>query len=76
MYKPFKLDLLWAQLSTFFSFLSTPLHHAAYGGYLDIVQLFIEKNATNGIKDYYGTDAYDLAVANGHEEVANYLENN
>ena len=58
------------------SFLSTPLHHAAYGGYLDIVQLLIQKNATNGIKDNYGTDAYDLAVLNGHEEVANYLTNN
>ena len=55
---------------------STPLHHAAYGGFLDIVKLLIEKNATNGIKDIEGTVAYDLAVANGHEEVANYLANN
>ena len=60
----------------FLIFLSTPLHHAAYGGYLDMVQLLIEKNATNGIKDNYGTDAYDLAIANGHAEVANYLANN
>ena len=55
---------------------STPLHYAAYGGYLDIVKLLVEKNATVGIKDYDGSDGYDIAIDGGHMEVANYLANN
>ena len=54
---------------------STPLHFTAFGGYLDIAKLLVEKNATVGIKDNYGADGYDHAIENGHMELANYLAN-
>ena len=55
---------------------STPLHFTAFGGYLDIAKLLVEKNAIVGIKDNYGADGYDHAIENGHMELANYLANN
>ena len=55
-------------------------------GYLDIVELLIEKNANISIKDNDGLNAYDHAISNGKMEVhtsqigdlvqSNFLSNN
>ena len=51
----------------------TPLHYAAKGGFLNVVKLLVEYNATIGIQDHDGYDAFDYALANNHLEVADYL---
>ena len=52
---------------------STPLHYAAASGFLKIVKLLVEKNASIDIVDSEGKNAYELAISKGHHEVAAYL---
>ena len=57
----------------FWTLSSTPLHYAAASGFLKIVKLLVEKNASIDIVDSEGSNAYELAVSKGHNEVAAYL---
>ena len=52
------------------------MHYAASYGYLDVVELLVENEASTDIKDYYGNDPHDLAVAFGYIEVAQFLQIN
>ena len=54
-------------------FPSTALHYAAAKGFLKIVKLLVEKNASIDIVDSEGRNAYDLALSKGRHEVAAYL---
>ena len=55
----------------------TPLHHAAYWGYLDVVQFFVESGLeeVNPAADefYYNHTPLHLAAANNHIKVVKYL---
>jgi ankyrin repeat protein len=50
------------------------LHRSAFVGDLDMVQALLEHGADMMIRDATGKTALDLARANGHAEVAAYLE--
>lgn len=50
-----------------------PLTHAATGGKLEIVKLFLEFGASIDEKDEYGRSAAMLAAMEGHEGVVRYL---
>ena len=52
---------------------STPLHFAAENGKLDVVEYLVQKGANINAKTGNGKTAYDLAVENGHWNVADYL---
>ena len=67
------LCYLWYIL--FFYDYSTPLHFAAAGGFLNIVKLLVDHNASIDIEDNNGNNAYVIATYYGSEAVANYLEN-
>ena len=60
----------------FLNYFSTPLHYAASYGYLDVVELLVENEASTKIKDYYGNDPHDLALAFGYIKVAQFLQSN
>jgi ankyrin repeat protein len=53
---------------------ATPLHHAAAGGYQDVVRLLVERGARIDLKDvlWHGTPA-DWARHEGKTEIENYL---
>ena len=59
----------------FFFDYSTPLHFAAAGGYLNIVKLLVDYNASIDIKDHNGNNAHTIAMSYGSVAVANHLEN-
>ena len=54
----------------------TPLHYAAYGGFLNVVKLLVENNTTIDIQDHDGWNAFDYSLANSHLKVAHYLIEN
>ena len=54
----------------------TPLHYAAHGGFLNVVKLLVENNATIDIQDHDGWVAFDYSLSNSHLEVADYLIEN
>lgn len=51
----------------------TPLHSAAYGGFIGPVRLLVAKNADVRERDADGHLPFDLAYQNGHGEVASFL---
>lgn len=53
---------------------STPLHHAARGGHLELVQFLIEKGADPNLIDNYGYRPIDLAMENKKTKTAKYLK--
>ena len=59
--------------SWIFLYPSSPLHYAAAEGFLKIVKLLVEKNASTKIVDLDGRTAYDMAISMGQNEVAAYL---
>merc|ERR1711924_111193 len=61
-----KTDSYWSN--------TTPLHEASEGGSLAIVKYLIGKGADPTLKRSNGKTAYDLAVDEGHDGVANYLK--
>jgi hypothetical protein len=52
---------------------ATPLHWAAYGGHVDIVQWLLAKKANVNAKDDYGQTPLHWANAQGHKDVAKLL---
>nr|XP_006630069.1 PREDICTED: cyclin-dependent kinase 4 inhibitor B-like [Lepisosteus oculatus] len=52
----------------------TPLHDAASGGFLDTVMILDQYHADRNITDNFNRRPVDLAKANGHEDVVDFLE--
>ena len=52
---------------------TTALHAAAQAGHLEIVQLLLNKGANPCVKDQNARTASQIARANGHLEVADFL---
>lgn len=54
-------------------FKMTPLHHASKKGYIDIVKILLEKEATINIQDDRDNTPLAYAVSNGHIEIVALL---
>ncbi len=52
---------------------ATALHHAATNGFEPIVELLLERDASMAIRDRFGLNARDRAVANEHAAIAGLL---
>eukprot|EP01138_Halocafeteria_seosinensis_P000985 gb/GECG01001008.1/.p1 GENE.gb/GECG01001008.1/~~gb/GECG01001008.1/.p1 ORF type:complete len:224 (+),score=35.24 gb/GECG01001008.1/:1-672(+) len=53
----------------------TPLHWAAYLGYMEAAQIILDSGRANlTLKNFAGQTPYDLAVHTGHDEVAQLLK--
>jgi len=53
---------------------NTPLHLAAYNGFLDVVRLLLERGADVDARDNKGRAPLDIAREMGHVEVARVIE--
>lgn len=53
----------------------TPLHDAAHWGCTDIVRILLQSGANKEIKTYSGKTPADLARKNGHNDIAELIEN-
>ena len=51
----------------------TPLHHAAWGGYIEICQLLIKQNTDINVQNMSGNTPLHCAARNGHLEVVKCL---
>jgi len=51
----------------------TPLHFAAYCGYIEYVEVLLESGASFDICDIHGRTAPGFAESNGHHEIAAYI---
>lgn len=51
----------------------TALHYAAINGHLDIIEILIDAKANVNARDENGNTPLQLAIANGHVQVARYL---
>jgi len=47
----------------------TPLHHAARGGYIDIISFLLEMKADPNVKDKHGKTPLHEAASGGHADV-------
>jgi ankyrin repeat protein len=52
----------------------TPLMHAAQGGHMDVVKLLLEKGADDKARNRRGETALQLAISEGHTDIAQHLE--
>jgi ankyrin repeat protein len=48
--------------------------HAASEGHLEVVRLLLDRGAKADIRDVDDDTAYDFAIKNGHQEVAQLLK--
>ena len=53
---------------------NTPLHIAAYNGHLNAVKFLLLHGANKSLKNYYGSTPAAYAKSNGHNQVAQYIE--
>merc|ERR1711979_114498 len=53
---------------------SSPLHAAAYYGHKEVVQLLLENLANPTLQDKNGEDCAQVARYQGHDDVANFIE--
>ena len=51
----------------------TPLHIAAERGHLDIIKIFVYREASLAVKDQAGKTAEDIARSNNKQDIADYL---
>jgi len=51
----------------------TPLHMAAYVGWLDGITVLLDAGANREVTDMYGQTAADYAETGGHHKIAEYI---
>ena len=51
----------------------TPMHFAAYNGYVEVIKLLVENGANHNLLTFDGRSAHDLALEQEQYETADYL---
>ena len=54
---------------------ATAMHHAATNGYVGIVELLLEHNASSSIRDRFELDPRGRAIVNNHASIVSLLDN-